>query len=488
MAAEPKRRSVAYLDVNTRPFLQPSRVPSMFSSTQWRYLASEPVNLSYQTHLVRSLKLEYKFTPKKGVDPKSDEVLEITEYYEELFEHVRFDLLKVMWEKDSYDLPFGGSLEIMWWPDGAFGGKFPAGYPAGIVHVDAGTMYINQGNPNYPYVQMDPNDNQRPIAFKRREIARLMYLPQTSIKLFGYQKSPVEQNYQVIEALARLYTYDLKSLSDTPIAGILDLMDFSEADVTEWKKGFEEMMMGVNPIKIPLLYEHETPAKFVPFGQPELNVSEKWKHYAEKCGTPYGLTIGSLGLAEHDRTLAGARVQRLTTQRTGVGGFAYDEKRAINRQFFPPDCPIMFDWDVPEIEDVVKRRQAEGLRIAYLGQMVGAGALAAEDMLEQAVEDGIFSIPVKPGAIQEGIQGLPKPPAQKEVPPKAQKPKGEYPEYPPAVKAAHIVEETLLLKQDVGDDLEQTKAFKMMQDVLADQLYGKAVKGSIENIFNQLKE
>lgn len=486
MAKEPKQKSVLY--INTQPVGTPNRVPSFLSSDQWRYAADEPTNLAYQTHLVRALKLNYKFVPKKGEDPKDPKVKEIIKYYGELFtERCAWDIIKTAFEKDSYDLPFGGCLEIGWWDDNAFGGKFPAGYPAWFVHVDSGTMVINaaKSNGRFPFCQVDPNDNQNFIPFRRREIVRLGYLPHTRIKLWGYYKSPVEQNYQIIEALARLYTYDMKSLSDTPIAGILDLADFSEEDAIEWAKGFQEMMMGIESIKIPILYEHERPARFVPFGNTERNTKEQWKHYAEKAGNPYGLTIGSLGLYEHDRTLAGARVQRITTQRTGVGGYAWDEKNAINRQMFPPGCPVMMDWDVPEVEDVLKRRQAEGVRVAYMGQAVEKLALAPEDMLEQMIEDGIFTIPVKPGAIEEGIAGPPKPPVQEETP-KAPKPGGKYPEYPPALKAAHVVENTLLLKQEVGDDLEQTKAFKDMQVVLMDLFTQHKHKGKIKTLVGEV--
>jgi len=55
------------------------------------------------------------------------------------------------------------------------------------------------------------------------------------------------------------------------------------------------------------------------------------------------------------------------------------------------------------------------------------------------------------------------------------------------MKAAHVVEETLLLKQDVGDDLEQTRAYELMQEVLAGQLYGKEIKGFITNLFGSLE-
>ena len=486
MPKAPKQKSVLYLD--GQPVRVASRVPSSLSSDEWRLTAREPTNAAYQGHLIRALKLSYKFVPKRGEDPKSPKVKEIIEYYEELFAKNSWNLTKIAFEKDSYDLPFGGALEIGWWSDSAFGGKFPAGYPAWFVHVDAGTVRVNQASSNgqYPFCQIDPNDTQHIIPFRRRDIARLLYLPHTDIKLRGYQNSPTEQNWQIIQALSRLYTYDMKTLTDTPIAGILDLADFSEEDAIEWAKGFQEMMMGIESIKIPILYEHERPVRFVPFGNAERDTKDQWKHYAERCGNPYGLTIGSLGLYEHDRTLAGARIQRITTQRTGVGGFAWDEKNAINRQLFPLGCPVRFDWDVPEIEDVVKRRQAEGLRIAYMGQMVQVGALKAEDMLEQAIEDEIFTIPVKPGAIEEGITGLPKPPKQKEVPPKAPKPGGTYPEYPPAEKAAHVVENTLLLKQEVGDDLEQTKAFKDMQETLMDLFTGLASKGDVSKLVKEI--
>lgn len=483
---KPTQKSVLYID--SAPYQVLNRVPSFLTSERWRMTAAEPTNAAYQGHLIRALKLSYKFVPRRGEDPKSAKITQIVDYYNELFERSNWDVMKAAFEKDSYDLPFGGALEIGWWPDNAFGGKFPAGYPAWIVQVDAGTMAINQARSNgkYPFCQIDPNDTQRIIPFQKREIARLIYLPQTSLRLRGYQRSPVEQNFAIIQALARLFEYDMKTLSDTPIAGILDLADFSEADAIEWAKGFQEMMSGIESIKIPILYEHEKPARFIPFGDTQRDSKEQWKHYAEKCGNPYGLTIGSLGLYEHDRTLAGARIQRITTQRTGVGGFAWDEKNAINRQLFPPGCPVKFDWDVPEIEDVVKRRQAEGIRIAYLGQMVQAGALKPEDMLEQSIEDDIFTIPVKPGAVEEGITGAPKPPKEKEVPPKAPKPGGKYPDYPPAEKAAHVVENTLLLKQDVGDELEQSKAFKDMQKVLTDLFAGLANKGDVNKLVGKV--
>lgn len=485
MAKEPKPKSILYLE--RQPARVSPRAPSYLSATQWRYAAKEPTNLAYQTHLMRALKLEYKFIPKKGKDSKDPEVKKVIEYYDELFYTNNWSTVKTMWEKDSYDLPFGGALEIGWWPKTAFGGKFPAGYPAWFIHVDGGTMWISSDTSKYPFMQVNPNDNADKRPFKRNEIARLMYLPHPDLQHKGYQYSPTEQNYQVIEALSRLYTFDIKSMSDTPIAGILDLMDFKEEDALEWAIGFKEMMMGIDPIKIPILYEHEKQAKFVPFGQVTVDVAEKWKHYAEKAGNPYGLTIGSLGLYEHDRTLAGARVQRITTQRTGVGGFAWDERNSINRQLFPPGCPIMYEWDVPEIEDKLKLEQARGVRAAYMKAYVDAGALHPEDMLEQAVEDNVFTIKPRPGVIEPGIGKPVKPPKAEETSPKAPRTKKEYPEYPPAMKAMHVVEETLLLKQDVGDDLEQTKAFKNMQETLADAFQVISGKSKITALVKEAK-
>jgi hypothetical protein len=449
---EPRRKGLA---LTIEPSFIPQRIPGgMLTAGNWRFLSREFVNTAYQQVLIRSLRNEVKFVPRRGRedDPR---VESLAAYYRELFDRYAFDLVLTQWLQDSLDLPFGGVLELHW--------NEKTGLPDAFWHIDAGTMYVNAGSRAYPYVQLADDQTMKPVAFKEKEIARLVYNLHTDSRQYGYQRSPVEMNYANITACGKLYEYDHKLLSGTPVAcSILNLADWTEADAVEWLKGFSEMMLGgISPLKIPVLYENTGAAELIPISK-EQDTEKLWKDYISKSGMVYGLGIGDLMYAEHQRTLAGARITLLRSRRTGVGAYAWSVKKAVNRQFFPLGCPIELDWDTHEVEDVVKRRQAEGLRIAYLGQMVQAGAMAAEDMLEQIIKDGdILTIKPEPGVIQPGIRGLPSAP----------KPERQYPEYPEALQseaarlAARVVMKSILV--------EESPAFEKMEDQLKDQLLNK---------------
>ncbi len=145
-----------------------------------------------------------------------------------------------------------------------------------------------------------------------------------------------------------------------------------------------------------------------------------------------------------------------------MGAFAWAVEKAVNRQFFPPGCPIQMAWDVPEVEDLVKRRTAEGMRVAYLSEMVKSGMMERADALEQVLDDGILTIKPAPGVIEPGIRGLPAAPT----------PEKRYPEYPDAMTkseaarlAARVIEKSVLL--------EETEAYSDMQSTLREQLFSK---------------
>lgn len=444
--AEPKRKALA---LTVEPSFVPQRIPGgMLTAGNWRFLSREFVNTAYQQFLIRALRNDVKFTARKGQedDPR---VQDLTAYYQDLFDRFAFDLVLPQWLQDSFDLPFGGALEISW--------DNKTGLPNGFWHVDAGTLFINAGSQSYPYVQLMQDQISKPVAFKKGEIARLIYNLHTDSRQYGYQRSPVEMNYPNIQACAKLYEYDHKLVSGTPVvSAILNLGSWTEQDVVEWLRGFEELMTGgISPLKIPALYECEGDVDLIKLSEPQ--DSEKlWKDYIAKSGMVYGLGIGDLQYAEHQRTLAGARITHLKSRRTGVGAYAWSVKKAINRQFFPPGCPIELDWDVPEVEDLVKRRTAEGLRVAYLTEMVKSGMMQREDGLEQILDDGILTIKPAPGVIQPGIHGLPSAPTLEK----------RYPEYPDVTMtkseaarlAARLIEKSILL--------EETKAYGDMQENL----------------------
>lgn len=127
------------------------------------------------------------------------------------------------------------------------------------------------------------------------------------------------------EALARLFEYDMKNLSNTPTAGVLDLADFSEEDVVEWAKGFNEMMSKIESIKIPVLYKHEKPSRFTPFGNTYHNPKEQWKHHRD-----------NMQLVGKDGELW------LYVSEDGETGVLYDSVRNIESD--PKPLQVFFKW------------------------------------------------------------------------------------------------------------------------------------------------
>lgn len=357
--------------------------PTGFSADQWRLIAREPINKMAQRFIVRELSsLPYQIVSDERNDPRVDEY---TERWSEIWEDgAGFTVWLARTIDDACTLPFGAASECGWKGDDL----------VWVLHVDAATLL-----PTYerklPYVQVNPDDWTQRVYFNRRQLQRLRVNPRSDIRFKEYQISPTEDSFLPIEALSKIYLYYMQELTDTPPLGLLDVMDMTEGEATDWAASFREMLEGIDLIKIPMLYDHEKPAKWIPFGRTpqDLNVVEQFKRFAEMLLGEYGLSIGDLRLFEHESTKAGERVSQLVTERSGIGFWATLIADFINR-LLPPGLKFQFKQPRPERELVVASRQAA--QLAMLQAAAGGKAIITkEDALEQAVAWEIFDVEVE---------------------------------------------------------------------------------------------
>jgi hypothetical protein len=298
--------------------------PTFLTYDQWRMVAREPVTRLCIRHIIRELvSFEWDIT---SPDPEKD--ADTIEYYTNILEAADdndgFDSWLSRVVQDALELPIGGVFEPA--PDNL------TGLLGGVYHVDGATVFPTY-DPDVPFVQVDPYNTAERIWFGRGELCRLILMPRVDLRRRPFQESPVESAFIGIESLSKIYIYYMRQLGDTPVSGILDLMDMSQDEAIEWAVGFRELFDGIDPLKVPILYDHTKPARFIPFGRTpqDLSIIETFKRYAELVCAAFGLSIDDLRLFEHTNTKAGVQASQKTTARAGVGYYAQVIEDMINR-------------------------------------------------------------------------------------------------------------------------------------------------------------
>lgn len=449
--------------------------PTGYAPEQWRIVAREPVNKMAQRFIIRELSaLEYSIVSSKRNDKRIDDY---SERWETIFENGDgFDVWLSRIVDDACTLPFGAASEV-----GYKGDELDW-----VLHVDAGTLM-----PTYekskPYCQVNPDNWVDKVFFTRDQLKRLRVNPRPDIRYKEYQIAPTEDAFLAIEALSRVYLYYVKQLTDTPPPGILDVIDMDEEEVEGWAREFRDLIVGTDPIKIPILYGHERAAVWIPFGRSpnDLNLLEQFKRFAELVLGKYGLSIGDLRLFEHESTKAGERVSQLVTERSGIGFWASAIEAYLDRML-PAELVFRFKQPRPERELVVS--QYRQIQLAILQAAIGGKPLMTpEQAVEQADDWDLFSVAIEP-------------PEPEPVPPALQAP----PEMP--------TDEELRQTQEVADALDDTdlagKAalivraelgeWKTPPDTAVDRLVelvrsifvrsGERAEGQIESLYDQVRE
>ena len=353
--------------------------------------------LPYAT-VCKARMIEYLSTLEWKVEPRDsemrDELKSEIEYYTRLFEsggdvdsgHDFVWLLE--WILTDYlDIPFGGAVEVIRY------GDWPKGKVAKIIPLDGGTL-LPTLNKDFPVMQKVAQDPTQVINFPYYAVNRLYMTPRTDITREGWGMSPPEKIFLAIEMLRRGDVYYANLLVDTPEAGLLDLGNMSKASATEWIKAFRDLYTGIDAFKIPVLYEHTTQAKWIPFGRPptEMLFDGITARYASLTAAGYGMSLSDIGLAgggNGGETLAGSIRDERKTRRSGLGKNKKSIQYFFNRML-PPTLQFRFiDLDDEQSVALGRARLANATAFNQYSQM---GAFSPTEIRMQTIADGLITI------------------------------------------------------------------------------------------------
>ena len=376
--------------------------PLWLDSNRWRQVVrNQPVAIISRNRLITYLQaLPWDVRAR---DLKETDALEADiRYYKE---HVmkEFDVLMDMIWQDALDLPIGGTGELVRWPAGTLptvdiNGEqvsptraSPLGHIDRIVHVDGATV-APTFDKTFPMMQRIQQNMSNPIFFRRHEMARILLQPRPELMIKGYGMPPPMTVFLAITLLFRGDQYYANLLLETPEAGILDLMDMDRDSAEEWVGSYRDLMSGIDPFKIGVLYEHTTPAKWIPFGRPptEMMFDATTKKYARITTSGYWLTLSDIGLDDKGGSLGEAVRRQRETRSTGFGMIREKTKNFWNNQVLPP----YLEFDFVEIDDeaLTNMGRARLTNAQALKAMKEGGFITAESGLEQLKRDGLLTV------------------------------------------------------------------------------------------------
>lgn len=366
--------------------------PTWYDAERWRRVVrNQPIAISCRETLISYLNsLDWNISSRDS--SQRDELKDEIKYYEKLFTNfsgLDFSSHLEWLCTDMLDLPFGGASEI------GREGDSPDGRVLWIQNLDGGTLAPTL-NLDYPVIQRVPNSITNPVVFPAHAIDRIYMSPRPDITREGWGLPPPEKIYLALEMLWRGDMYYASLLLDTPEAGILDLGDMSKTSAEEWVQSFRTMVAGVDPLKIPVLYEHTSQVKFMPFGQPPtaLMFDGMMLKYASIVCAGYGMTLEDIGIGgtSGGDTLAGTIRGERKTRRAG---FATAKKKTVayfNRIL--PDT-LQFKWIDLDDEVVQNLGRARLSSASAFTNLVNLRAFTPLEVRQQLIADGLVNIPMK---------------------------------------------------------------------------------------------
>ena len=412
--AEPKQRSLKLPSYLTR-ILPLWQSPQWLSAERWRQVVqNQPVAMDCRTTLIADV-LASKFEIRARDASREDELADEIEWYAD---HVfnpqlsgglsGFDILIDQFAQDLLTLPIGGNLEPVRFSDGMGPFSLPhenGGHVYKLVYIDGATLW-----PTYDYelpmMQKLQEDIANVVFFRRNQIARSVFSPRPEIRQWGFGMAPPEAIYLALLSLYNGDSYYYKLLIDTPEAGILDLIDMAEKEATDWVKSLTELMSGIDPMKIGVLYEHTKEAKFIPFGRPptDLLLPDVMLRYAQLTTAGYGLTITDIGYGDPQKTMAGKIRDERKARRSGFGVLKEKIRVLANNEILPKCLEIM--WIEVDEESQVQKGRSFLLHSQALKNALEAGFITEETGLEELKRVGHVSPEVE-APIVEPLPQLP---------------------------------------------------------------------------------
>jgi hypothetical protein len=390
----PHQRQLALPDYLYR-VLPAWRNPEWLEASAWRAaVQQQPVAVTCRETLISNMvSLDWKIEPRES--DQRDELKEDIDYYTKFFEYTGdYDYQELLeWVlKDALDLPFGGAVELGWEND------TPPSETSNskllwIEPLDGGTLYPTLDT-DYPVGQILREYITSEVYFPKYAISRVYCSPKTDIRRKGWGMAPPEQIFLALQLINRGDLYYANLLLDTPEVGILDLGDIDAVSAKQWVESWQNLLRGVDPFKIPVLYEHEKPAQFISFTRSptEITFNNTILHYTALVTSGYGMSLSDIGMqvsSSGGETLAGSIRQERRTRKTGFARIKNKTRLFWNRML-----PPSLEWKYTDIDDelAVALGRARLATATALGLIADKGMISPQEGRLQLISDGLMDI------------------------------------------------------------------------------------------------
>lgn len=373
-------------------FVDTWKRPNWVDATAWRRAVEyQPVCIDCREAIISSMtSFDWKIDARDS--KKRDELKDQIDHYTNLLEYsgeVDYVNLTEWLISDYLDIPFGGAVEV------GREGDQPDGQVMWLLPLDGATLFP-EPNYDYPVGQALPIDSIQKVYFPAHSINRMVMSLRREIERHGWGMAPPEKIYLALEMLNRGDRYYASLLLDTPEAGILDLGDMAKDSAKAWIKGWQDMLAGIDPFKIPVLYEHEKPATFIPFvrSPADLMFDKAILKYAALVTSAYGLSLSDINVPQVSSggdTLAGSIRGERKTRRQGI---ARTKRSLINfwNRILPPELRFSFiDMD-DELSVALSRARLANATAA--GLLISSRIFSPKEIRRQTIADGLVSISV----------------------------------------------------------------------------------------------
>jgi len=370
--------------------------PAWQTAEMWRmFVVKQPVAVICRDTIANFLNsLDWTITARDS--EQRDELRSKIKYYTKLLERgnayyydIDFSSHIEMAVKDLFDLPFGFASEIGRLDDE------PKGKVVWIRPLDGGTLAPTL-NFDFPIVQTAAGTALNPVYLPRDFVSRVYLSPRTELRREGWGFAPPERIWRAIEMLSAGDNYYAQLMLNTPEAGILDLGDMEKDSAEEWVRSLRDLLFGVNPLKVPVLYEHTTMAKWIPFGKPpsEIMYDTTTTKYAAIVAAGYGLTLSDIGFPSSSGsgdTLSGT----IRMERVGKGSGKAIAKKKLEAYWnkILPDV-IKFSWIDYDDERNVSKGRARLASAQASDILVRNKVFAPMELRQQMLADGLISVSV----------------------------------------------------------------------------------------------
>lgn len=394
---EPERRTVGDLPVFINRILPFWGTPTWLDGELWRKIVNHQMLAKVCRDVLIMQVLQMKWSIKARDPNQAAELKDQITHYTDVFLDGGgdgYDVLVDLLLQDTLDIPFGGALEQV--------RSQKTGELEGLVNIDGATLRPTS-DWNLPVVQSLGMANAPPVFLRRDEVARVYLSPRTRIRHKGWGMAPPERIYLALELIGRGDRYYANLLLDSPPAGMLDLLDIEEDAAIKWAESFRELMVGTEAFKIPVLYEHEKAAVYVPFGVPpaEMLFETTILQYAGITCAGYGMLLSDLGLGRSQMSLAGSIREERRSRRLGFGTLMMKLESMFNR-ILPSELIFAFVYD--DEESLIARGRSRLTNARALNELVKTQIISSEQARDQLESDGLLTVDLSKPPKQEADQ------------------------------------------------------------------------------------